>query len=220
MKSRNVSAKKQTTIKLTVCAIMVAMATVLSFVKFAQLPYGGSVTLFSFVPILFAGYAYGWKWGIGSSIVYGILQMIFGLSNAIAGAGFKWWQVLLCAFLDYIVACSMLGFAGAFRKPIKNPHLSFAVGTVFACLLRWAFHFLSGFILFGSYAEWFFTDPESSGSAYGGAIVEAFSGNALSAIYSLIYNGLFIVPEIIISVIMAMILISVKPIRKACGINN
>lgn len=216
MKSNVKTSTEQTTLKLTVCAAMVAMSTVLSFIKFAQLPYGGSVTLFSFVPVLFAGYAYGWKWGIGSGLVYGILQAIFGVSGAVAGAGFKWWQVVLCALLDYIVAGSMLGLAGTFRKPVKNSQLSFALGTVFACVMKLCSHFLSGFILFGGWAEWYFT--EGNGTAFGGKILEAFSGKGLAAIYSLIYNSSFIIPEIIISTIMAVIIISVKPIRKVCGI--
>ena len=216
MKSHEVSTTKQTTLKLTVCAAMVGMSTVLSFIKFAELPYGGSVTLFSFVPLLFAGYAFGWKWGIGSGIVYGVLQTIFGISGAIAGAGFKAWQVILCALLDYIVAGAMLGFAGTFRKVIKNHQFSIAVGTVFACLLKLLSHFFSGYILFGGWAEWYFT--EDAGAAYGAKILEVFSGNVLSAIYSLIYNSSFMIPEMIISVIMAVIIISVKPIRKVCDV--
>ena len=33
------------------CAIMIALAAVLSFVKILELPYGGSVTAFSIVPM-------------------------------------------------------------------------------------------------------------------------------------------------------------------------
>ena len=123
MKSKTMDKSNETTLKLTVSAIMVALSTVLSFVKFSELPYGGSVTLFSFVPILFVGYAYGAKWGLGAGLVHGILQMIFGISGATAGAGFKWWQVVLCALLDYLVAFSVLGLSGVFKKSIKNPHL-------------------------------------------------------------------------------------------------
>lgn len=204
------------TLKLTVSAIMVAMSTVLSFLKFTELPYGGSVTLFSFVPILFVGYAYGAKWGIASGIVYGILQTIFGISGAVAGAGFAWYQVLLCALLDYIVAGATLGLGGTFKKVIKNPQISFGLGSLFACVLKYISHFLSGYILFGTYAEWFFT--EGGGMDYGANILSTYSGNTLSVVYSLIYNATFMLPETIITIIMACIIISVKPLRKACGI--
>lgn len=206
------------TMKLTVSAIMVAMSTVLSFIKFSELPYGGSVTLFSFVPILFVGYAYGAKWGLSAGIVYGILQTVFGISGAVAGAGFAWYQVLLCALLDYIVAGAMLGLGGIFKKAVKNPQLSFGIGSLVACVLKYISHFLSGYILFGTYAEWFFT--EGAGMDYGAGILATYSGDVLSAVYSLIYNATFMLPETIITVVMACIIISVKPLRKACGINK
>ncbi|MBP3445800.1 MAG: energy-coupled thiamine transporter ThiT [Clostridia bacterium] len=206
----------ENTMKLTVSAIMVAMSTVLSFIKFSELPYGGSVTLFSFVPILFVGYAYGAKWGLSAGIVYGILQTVFGISGAVAGAGFAWYQVLLCALLDYIVAGAMLGLGGIFKKAIKNPQLSFGLGALTACIFKYISHFLSGYILFGTYAEWFFT--EGAGMDYGAGILATYSGDVLSAVYSLIYNATFMLPETIITVIMACIIISVKPIRKACGV--
>lgn len=214
MKSHNVSTTNQNTIKLTVCAIMTAMSSVLSLVTPFHLPYGGSVTLFSFVPILFAGYAYGFKWGLGSGICYGIIQTILGISGAVAGAGFRWWQVMLCAAFDYIFAGAALGTAGMFKKSVKNYRLSFALGSLIACLLKYAFHFLSGFVLFNGWAQWFFT--EGYGASYGSSILAHFSGAGLSAIYSLIYNGLFSIPETILSVLAAVIIISVKPIQKAC----
>ncbi len=217
MKSRNIGRNTEViTTKLTVSAIMVALSTVLSFIKFADLPYGGSVTLFSFVPILFVGYAYGAKWGFCTGLVHGILQMIFGISGSVAGAGFKWWQVILCALLDYLVAFALLGTSGMFKKSIKNPQVSLAVGTFVACMLKYLSHAASGFILFKGYAEWFFTD--GAGAAYGSAVLEKFSGNSLGLLYTFVYNGLFSIPEMIISIVMAVILISVKPIRKAAKI--
>ncbi len=216
MKSKTMDKSNETTVKITVSAIMVALATVLSFIKFSELPYGGSVTLFSFVPILFVGYAYGIVWGLGAGLVHGILQMIFGISSATSGAGFKWWQVVLCALLDYLVAFGVLGLGGVFKKSIKNPQASFALGALFACVLKYVSHFFSGYILFSGWAEWFFT--EGGGMSYGAKILSSFSGNALSAVYSLIYNATFSIPETMLSIIMAVILISVKPIRKAAGI--
>lgn len=214
MRNKRLDKMSKNTIKLTVSGIMVAMSTVLSFIKFSELPYGGTVTLFSFVPILFIGYAYGAKWGISAGIVYGIMQTIFGISGAVAGAGFAWYQVILCALLDYIVAGAMLGTGGVFKKLIKKPQLSFGLGAFFACLLKYISHFLSGYILFGTYAQWFF--EEGGGMSYGSWILSSYSGNMLSVIYSLIYNATFMLPETVITVIMACIIISVKPLRKAC----
>jgi len=213
MKSKVVEGRlSKNTKKITVSGIMIALATVLSFIKFSNLPFGGSVTLFSFVPIMFVGYAYGAKWGIGAGLVHGILQMMFGISASTASAGFKWWQVCLCGLFDYIVAYSVLGLAGMFKNKIKSPQTSFALGSAVVCLIKYLTHFLSGYILFSGWAEWFFT--EGGGVNYGSTILNAYSGNTLSAIYSLIYNGLFSIPELLISTIMVVILISIKPIRK------
>ena len=216
MKSKTTDKSNEMILKLTVSAIMVALSTVLSFIKFSELPYGGSVTLFSFVPILFVGYAYGAKWGLSAGLVHGILQMIFGISGATAGAGFKWWQVVLCALLDYLVAFSVLGLSGVFKKSIKNPQASFALGALFACVLKYVSHVLSGYILFRGYAEWFF--GQDSIKAFGSKILSTYSGNVLGIIYSLFYNATFSVPETILSIVMVVVLISIKPIRKAAGI--
>ena len=68
--------------KLTETAIMLALAVALSYVKIFDLPMGGSVTLFSQVPIIIIGYRYGWKWGVSTGILYGILEMLLqGLGN-------------------------------------------------------------------------------------------------------------------------------------------
>ena len=111
---------------------------------------------------------------------------------------------------------NVLGTGGLFEQAIKNPQTSFGLGVLFACVLKYISHFLSGYILFGTYAEWFFT--EGGGMDYGAGILAAYSGNTLSIVYSLIYNASFMLPETVITVIMACIIISVKPLRKACGI--
>ena len=153
---------------------------------------------------------------LSAGLVHGILQMIFGISGATAGAGFKWYQVVLCALLDYLVAFGVLGLSGVFKKSIKNPQASFALGALFACVLKYISHFFSGYILFGGWAEWFFT--EGGGMSYGSKILSSYSGNVLSAVYSVIYNATFSIPETVLSLVMVVVLISIKPIRKAAGI--
>ena len=73
--------------KIVTCGVLIALATVLSFIKVYELPYGGSITLFSMVPIVVLGYKYGVKWGVFSGVIYSVLQAILGAtqSNAFAG---------------------------------------------------------------------------------------------------------------------------------------
>lgn len=216
MKSHNVGSEKDTTTRLTVSGIMIALSTVLSFIKFSNLPYGGAVTLFSFVPVLLVGYSYGLKWGIGAGLVHGVLQAVFGVSGAVAGAGFKLWQVAFCACFDYVFAFTALGLSGVLKGKIKNTRAAFTTGSFLACVIKYLCHVASGYVLFGGYAEWYFTDPESSGAAFGAHIMPAFSGQGLALVYSFIYNATFMIPETVITLVMVSILVSVSPVKTLC----
>ena len=65
--------------KLVVSAVMLAIATVLSFFQPFQLPFGGGITLASMMPLVIIAYIYGTKWGLLSGFVYSVLQMILGM---------------------------------------------------------------------------------------------------------------------------------------------
>lgn len=198
--------------RLTLSGIMIGMGTVLSLVKVFELPYGGSVTLFSMVPVIFLGFVYGPKWGLLCGAVFGALQGLLGATMSSAFAGQQWWGVALILLLDYLFAFSSLGLSGIFRRLIRNPAASFAAGTLAASLMRLACHFVSGVILFGGYAEWYFT--QEGFPAFGARILEKYSGIGLSAIYSLIYNASYMLPETALAVFAAVVLASVKPVRE------
>lgn len=83
-------------------AIMIALATALSYVTIFSLPHGGSITLFSQVPIIIIGYRYGVKWGCTTGIIHGILQMLLqGLGNFAYVKGIGAYLVLILA--DYVL---------------------------------------------------------------------------------------------------------------------
>lgn len=200
---------KNNTKTLAVCGIMTAMSVVLSFIKIYELPYGGSVTLFSMVPIIFVGYAYGAKWGLACGTVFGIIDCLMGASGTLAYLTDNMLNFMLCLLFDYIVAFAVLGLAGVFKNKIKNSKVSFGLGAAFAVFLRFVCHFVTGWFVWGIYAE-----DTLSVNEFGQKILDAFSGQALAAVYSLVYNGSYMLPELIISVIGAVILISIKPIAK------
>ena len=52
--------KTKTSTTIVECAILIAMAFALSFIKIIYMPYGGSVTAASMVPIIVAGYRQTW----------------------------------------------------------------------------------------------------------------------------------------------------------------
>ena len=87
-------------------AIMVAMAQILSYLKLAEAPNGGSITAAMF-PIIFFAVRWGVKSGLAVGFVFGLLQLVFD-------GAYAWgWQSML---LDYLVAFTPLGLAGLFRN--------------------------------------------------------------------------------------------------------
>ena len=181
------------TIKLVEGAIMVALAIILSFIKVFKLPWGGSITLLSMLPIVIYSIRNGVKWGMFASVVYALLQMFIDLGEVMSW-GLNATALVGTLVLDYIIAFSVLGLAGIFRfKPIVGG----IAGIVVAVFLRYVSHVISGSVIFHSV----------------GAIWEGFSTEN-SWIYSLLYNGAYMLPEMVFTVIGAVILFVVPQTRK------
>lgn len=203
--------EKRKTLRLVTSSVCLALATVMSMIKVFELPFGGSVTLFSMVPVLVLSYMYGVKWGLLCGGVYGVLQMVLGATTTQAFAGLSGWSVPVMALLDYIVAFVVLGFAGVFKNKIKNHTLAISLGSALAVVLRLVCHFLSGWILWGSYASGYFEEINNSFSSF---VLSTFSGQALSAMYSLVYNSSYMLPELVLSIVAVIVLMSVKPLKE------
>ena len=139
--------------KIVECAIMIALATVLSYISIFQAPMGGSITAFSQVPIIIIGYRYGFKWGAFTGVVHGVLQMLLqGMGNFAYVKGISSYLILI--FMDYVLAFAVLGIGGAiFRKVIKQQAVAIGIGAAVASLLRFACHFISGVTIWGEYAD-------------------------------------------------------------------
>ena len=205
--------------KLATCAMLVALATALAIVSLViplQLPFGGSVTFASMLPIVIAAYMYGTKWGLGTAFVFAFIQMLLGGKTVASffmpgDSQMFWFKAVIVCLIDYIIAYTVLGFGGIFSKKIKNPALSACAGGALATLLRYVCHTVSGAIFFGAWAEWFFT--QEGFPAWGQKILEAFSGDALATVYSIIYNGTYMIPEIIITAIVACFVTRIPQIK-------
>lgn len=143
------------------------------YLPFLHLPQGGSVTLGSMVPLLWFAMRRGLRWGVEAGIIYGLVHILYITSADIASPT----QIIL----DYPLAFSMLGLAGAFRR---YPVAGVGVGI----LGRFICHFISGVVFFGQYA-W-----------------EGWNVYA----YSLAYNATYLVPEFITSAIIIFILLKGK----------
>lgn len=114
MKTNN----KKNALVMCECAIMIALAAVLSFVKILELPYGGSVTAFSIVPIVIISYRHGVKWGLLSGFVFSIIQLIQGASNLSYATSF--WAAVTIILFDYVIAFTVIGLAGFLRNKVSK----------------------------------------------------------------------------------------------------
>lgn len=123
-------------------ALMIALATALSFIKIIDMPYGGAVTVASMLPIALISYRYGVKNGLFAATVYGGIQQVLGLS--MLSWATSWQSVVAIVLLDYIVAFAVIGFSGAFRKLVKNQTAAVTLGCFVASLLRYFCHVVSG----------------------------------------------------------------------------
>lgn len=205
--------------KLVTTSMLIAIATILSLIIVFALPFGGSITAASMVPIVLIGYLYGVRWGIFSAFAYSLIQMLVGMGTVSAFflPGESQMSVpaaIMICFIDYIAAYSCLGLAGIFGKKFKNRTLSIICGTIMACTMRYLLHTISGVIFFGAWAEWFFADSTGLSQVavlkgFCKWVMANFSGNGLSIVYSLIYNGSYMIPETIITAIVTPLMCKV-----------
>lgn len=210
--------------RLVTTAMLLAIAVILSLIKVFELPFGGSVTAASMMPVILIAYIYGTKWGIFSAFVYSILQMLTGMNTVSAffmpgDSQMAIPAALGVCLIDYVLAYTALGLGGIFKGKIKNDVLAICLGSVVALLVRYIFHIISGAIFFGAWADWFFGDA-TSGLAQIPAfknfcdwVLSSFSGNGLSLFYSVVYNGAYMLPEIIITAIVTPVIY--KVVKKA-----
>lgn len=210
--------KKQSTVRLVESALLIAIAAVLELISKTlglELPFGGTITLASMFPIVLIAYKYGTKWGLLSGFTYSLVQMLLGAKTVSAmflpgDDQMVLWQAICICLLDYVLAYTLLGLGGIFKGKFKKPAAELALGAFVALLLRYLVHIVSGAIFYGAYAEWFFT--QEGFYSIGEKILGTFSGSSLAIAYSIFYNGLYMVPEIIITTVVAAILGSVPQI--------
>lgn len=204
---------------LTEGAILIALATILSLIKIYELPWGGSVTLCSMLPIVIIGYRHGIKWGMLSATVFSLIQMLLGGSTISAAFlpgddQMVWYNAIIMVLMDYFFAYALVGLSGLFTDKSK-PRKSLVLGSLIGTGCRFIAHFISGWILWGAWASSFFEGfDETTGGTIGKFFVSTFDGQMLSMMYSLFYNALYMIPEMIITVMAALIIASIPQISK------
>lgn len=157
-------------------ALLVAVAQILSYVKFMELPSGGSLTPAMF-PILFFAVRWGLKNGLMAGFVFGVLQFMFDGGFALG------WESIIG---DYLVAFAVLGLAGLFR----GKKWGIFAGTVVGCAARFLVHYVVGATIWGQYMPSEFLNMTMT----------------TPWIYSAIYNGVYMLPNMILALVISGLL--------------
>ncbi len=182
------------------CAIMVALAFVLSYARLFKMPLGGSVTVASMLPIMLIAIKYGTKVGLGTSFVYSLTQL---LQAQIDGDVFPYCEtagtLVICILFDYIVPFTVLGLAGIFNdlKLFRKKELGAYVGMFSVVFVRFLSHFITGVAIWG---QW------------------ALDGMG-KYLYSFLYNGSFLSVDFVICLACAVLMMREKEIRRLVNID-
>ena len=200
--------------RLTESAMLLSVAIVLELCSkmfIPELPFGGQVTLVSMLPVVLISYRHGVKWGLVSGAAYAMIEMAIGAKTVTAafqpgyfGDGVMLLNALIMCVLDYLVAVTVLGLGGIFRDRIENRGKALCCGAIVALGCRYLAHILSGYILFAGWAEWFFT--QEGFPAWGASLVASLSPTALGMLYSVVYNGMYMIPELILTAVAAVLI--------------
>lgn len=175
-------------VPLCVSAVMLALATVLSLLKYS-FPWGGSITLASMVPIIFVSLAYGPGVGLSTAFLHSLIQLFLDL-GAIMGWGLTKEMLIGVILLDYILPFTAIGISGFFTKKSFKLQMT---GVALAVTFRYAFHVISGAALW-----------HSAGKIWDALVIEN------EWLYSLVYNACYMLPELVITVVAVNILFKNK----------
>lgn len=184
------SKKKSSTERLVVTAVLIGLATALSMITLYKLPMGGSITLLSMLPIIIISVKYGVGWGLTGAFAYSLIQLGLDIGNGLFAWGLSPIGIVGSIFLDDIIAYTVLGFSGMFRKK-GVPGI--CAGVFITVFVKFICHFVSGGLIFGSFAPDIFSN---------------------GWIYSLAYNGSYMLPELIFTMIGSVILFKTPQFAK------
>lgn len=175
-------------------AIVIAMGAVLSMITIFKLPWGGSVTLLSMLPIVVYSNRYGIKQGLVVAFVFSLFQLFQGIGDGLFAWGLTPIMLIACILLDYILAYTVIGLSGIFRQKGEWGRIC---GAIAALLIRFACHFVSGVVIFHSV----------------GTLWDGFSTDN-TLLYSLLYNGSYMLPEIAFTCIGAFVFFKAPAVKK------
>ena len=189
--------KRTVTVKnLAESAVMIALSLVLDMIVLWKMPMGGKWTLCAMLPIMLISIKNGIKYGFLTSFVYSVIQLMIGMAEVI-GWGLTPTVFIGCVFFDYLLPFTALALAGVPLLLKRNTFMALA-GMSLAVAVRFLMHFISGTIFFGNWSN----------------------GVLNNVIYSLVYNGQYLLPDLALTLVVSFIFLRVGVIRKTLGFYN
>ena len=182
--------KQKKMLRLVESGLMLAMATVLSLVKVLDLPYGGSITAFSALPLILVAYRHGLWQGLLTAFAHALIQLMLGTS--VFSYGFSIQAVIAIVMLDYLLAFTVLGLGGIFRRKCQSQGTALVLGAVLTGALRYILHTIAGCTVWAGLSI-----PDSA-----------------ALIYSLAYNATYMLPETIVTALGAWYLSKAVDLRE------
>ena len=177
--------------RLVESAVMIAIGTVLSMFEFkGPWALGGGITFCSMLPLVLVSWRYGCRWGLFTAFTYSLVQIVQGIPDIQYATNVQ--TAILIILFDYVIAYSVIGLAAMFKNRLKNQPKALLLGIVVTFLVRLACHYISGV------AVWEVLWPNELGWA--------------PPIWSISYNASYMVPEILITGIVAVL--SYRPLKK------
>lgn len=167
-------------ILITEIALMAALAMLLDWI--IPSTHGLKITV-KMIPIIVLALRRGVVPGMIGGLLWGLLQIVTGEAYILTP---------IQTFVEYILAFTVIGLAGVFsskvqqkleEKPIKKNQIYqlAAMGTVFASLIRYFWHFVAGIVFWGEYA------PEGVSAAMNSLLVNggAFLSETITCLVAL-----------------------------------
>ena len=193
---KNDSKIREKTKVLCECAIMLALSIALSFFSITPGGFGGSITPASMLPVLLVGIRHGYKWGVGTAFVFSIFQLITGLSYFSYIQGFL--AYLVCLLFDFIIPFTLLGLSAfaCVKTKGEEPKLNIPkviITSGVLMVMRFICHFVSGVTIWRAYAD------EVGQSPF---------------VYSLLYNVVYMLPEIAITLVVLGLMLVSRQVRE------
>ena len=182
-------AKQNKMLRLVESGLMLAMATVLSMVKVLDLPYGGSITAFSALPILLVAYRHGTVQGLLTAAAHALIQLMLG-ANALSYATSAAAAVAIVV-LDYLLAFTVLGLGGIFRRKCESQGTALVLGALLTGVLRYTLHTIAGCTVWAGLSI-----PTEA-----------------ALVYSLAYNATYMIPETLVTALGAWYLSKAVDLR-------